>query len=126
LRSIRVDVRALAAALVLAAGTLAGCGGGGGSESGERALVIGDSIFQLSRDQLTQALEHDGWQPTVEAAGGSTIAQWAQRAGDLARVVRPKIAVVELGTNQKGDTAAVPGVASDLIKTSRPQDLETT
>jgi hypothetical protein len=66
-------------------------------------LVIGDSITQMSRDAIATELERDGWAPTIEAQGGSDIAAWEGRAAELAVTTQPAVAVVELGTNQRGD-----------------------
>ena len=112
MHSVRAGARPLVVGgLLIALAALTGCGG---SDSGARVLVIGDSITEGSRDQIAQALEADAWQPTIEARGGTTIVDWTSRSRALARFVKPEVAVVELGTNQRGDEAAV-GAAIDRV-----------
>ena len=62
-------------------------------------LVVGDSIMNMSRDEVTGALLSDGWDPRIEAEGGSTILQWAERFPLLEFVDEPNLVVIELGTN---------------------------
>jgi hypothetical protein len=109
------DVRTLAISALAVMLTLATACGGGAS-SGERVLVIGDSITDLSRDQIANELERYGWQPTIEAEGGTNIEHWRSRAGALARFVRPRVAVVELGTNQRGDESTVGSAIDDVMR----------
>jgi lysophospholipase L1-like esterase len=108
-------VRFLAVASLVLTMTLAAACGGGPSTT-ERVLVIGDSITASSRDQISQELERYGWQPTIEAEGGTNIEQWASRARALTRFVRPKVVVVELGTNQRGDEAAVGSAIDEVMR----------
>jgi lysophospholipase L1-like esterase len=67
--------------------------------SGNRVLVVGDSLLEHAQSEVATALSNDGWQPDVAAAGGTTITQWVDRV-PLA-VVRnpPNVVVIELGTN---------------------------
>jgi lysophospholipase L1-like esterase len=89
---------------------------GSSSSSAERVLVIGDSITQLSRDQIAEELARFGWKPTIEARSGTNIEQWSSRAHALAQFARPEVAVVELGTNERGDESTVGSAIDDLMR----------
>lgn len=73
-------------------------------------LLVGDSIFFQSASELVSALKDDGWEVVFDARPGASIlagaevapVDWPSRIRDLARVARPAIAVVELGTNGCG------------------------
>ena len=67
--------------------------------SGNKVLVVGDSIMNMSRDEVQGALLADGWDPRIEAEGGTTILQWAERFPLLQFVDQPNLVVIELGTN---------------------------
>jgi lysophospholipase L1-like esterase len=78
-------------------------------------LLVGDSIFALSADDLNWTLRSDGWQTTVDAYpgagvrnGGFTFVDWPSRLRDLVAYVRPKVVIVELGTNGCGQCDSVP------------------
>jgi len=77
--------------------------------SGTRVLLVGDSIFAASRDNLKNSLTEAGWDPIVQAQAGSAIEDWVSQipiaignAGGS-----PNIVVVELGTNDCGTVACV-------------------
>jgi lysophospholipase L1-like esterase len=90
--------------VVLAASGLAGCSGE--VEKPGPVLLVGDSIFFLASDDLTQALRSDGWKVVIDAypgagiqGGGYTSLDWPSRLADLVGSVHPRAVVVELGTN---------------------------
>jgi len=69
-------------------------------------LLVGDSIFFLAGSDMLYTLRAHGW-TTQEAAypgagirgGGYVPLNWPARMHDLVNSVRPKVVVVELGTN---------------------------
>jgi lysophospholipase L1-like esterase len=71
--------------------------------SGTKVLLVGDSLMNGSRDQVTAALSADGWQPQIEAIGGTTITYWSTRIPYLA-AANPSVVVIELGTNDCAPT----------------------
>ncbi len=90
--------------VVLAASGLAGCGGD--VDKPGPVLLVGDSIFFLASNDLTQALQSDGWTVVVDAypgagiqGGGYTPLDWPSRLADMVGSVHPRAVVVELGTN---------------------------
>ena len=86
--------------------------------SGNHVLVIGDSLVHLSQDSVTSALKPDGWQPVIEAQGGTTIEHWESLVGPTAAFTKANVAVVELGTNDCDTTCNDLGPAIDRIMTS--------
>jgi lysophospholipase L1-like esterase len=66
---------------------------------GDKVLVVGDSLTWQSAPQVTAALQADGWTPTIQAASGTTIGNWAGKVGKLVDEHDPDVLVVELGTN---------------------------
>ena len=50
---------------------------------GNKVLVVGDSLTWQSIPQVTAALRADGWDPTIQAASGTTIGAWAGKVGEL-------------------------------------------
>jgi GDSL-like Lipase/Acylhydrolase family len=75
--------------------------------SGNRVLLVGDSIFAASRDHLRNSLSEAGWDPVVQAQAGSAIEDWVsqlhiaiENAGGS-----PNLVVIELGTNDCGTVA---------------------
>ncbi len=98
---------AAAAACLLGAVALAGCGGSGYEAVKANIFVIGDSITVQSTREVKAALAAAGWHPTVQGISGSTIAGgthggWPGAARRLVQRLFPEVVVVELGTN---DTA---------------------
>jgi hypothetical protein len=85
-------------------------------------LLVGDSIFALSSDDLNWVLRSDGWETTVDAYagagirnGGYTFVDWPSRLRDLVAYVRPEVVVVELGTNGCGRCDSIPdAIAADM------------
>jgi len=67
--------------------------------TGNRVLVIGDSLLEFSQPSVQASLDADGWQAVVIGHRGYSIEAWQQLIGPLAAFVRPNVAVVELGTN---------------------------
>jgi lysophospholipase L1-like esterase len=66
---------------------------------GNKVLVVGDSLTWQSIPQVTAALRSGGWNPTIQAAPGTTIGAWAGKVGALIEQHDPDVLVVELGTN---------------------------
>ena len=99
--STRAPVRRRAAALAIAVvvGLLAAACRSEGPVSGTKVLVVGDSLTKLSSDTVMATLEGDGWQPDIEATGGTTITYWSTRIPFLVAISHPDVVVVELGTN---------------------------
>lgn len=67
--------------------------------TGNRLLVVGDSLLNQSRAEVTAALAADGWDVQIQAQGGTTIVQWSERFPLLDYAERPDMIVIELGTN---------------------------
>jgi lysophospholipase L1-like esterase len=86
------------AGLVVALALLAGC-----DErppvSNDTVLVFGDSLVQGGAATIAAGLEQHGWRAVVDGRPGWSIEQWAPELPPLAAVVRPRVAVVVLGTN---------------------------
>jgi hypothetical protein len=82
---------------------------------GDKALVIGDSILALSENQVRSALQADGWNAVVHGIPGATIEDWVPLVPPLASVVRPSVAVVELGTNDCNASCPVLAPSIDAI-----------
>src|SRR5688572_14310133 len=70
--------------------------------SGNKVLVVGDSLMNQARDEVAAALQADGWDPTIEAEGGTTIVTWSERFLLLDLSQQPNMIVIELGTNDCG------------------------
>ncbi len=66
---------------------------------GSKILLVGDSLFNGSRAEITTALSDAGWIPTIEAEGGTTITHWSDRVQFFQAFQQPDIVVIELGTN---------------------------
>jgi lysophospholipase L1-like esterase len=67
--------------------------------NGSRVLVVGDSLLQGAADEVEDRLRNAGWNPAIDAFGGSGVAAWRERIRADGEFVQPDIAVVELGTN---------------------------
>jgi hypothetical protein len=108
-RSRRVFVAAILAGLAVLTGTA----NAGQHVTGSRVLVIGDSLLNLSRGPVTDALAADGWQAVLDARPGFSIEAWKPFVGPVAAIARPNVAVVELGTNDCDTTCNDLGPAID-------------
>ena len=102
--------RRLTAALVvvaLGAVALSGCKEPSPA-SGNRVLLVGDSIFAASRDNLQNSLRDEGWDSIVQAQAGTAIQDWVPVIQDAVETAgSPNIVVIELGTNDCGTVACV-------------------
>jgi lysophospholipase L1-like esterase len=94
-----------------------------GDHSGQRVLLVGDSITEQSEPELEFGLRAGGWEPTVEGHTGSGIGRdygvdWSQRLPELVAQVDPAVVIVELGSNDQD----VPGdqVAADIDALMEP------
>jgi len=67
--------------------------------TGNRVLLVGDSLLWQSETQVTAALKLDGWDATIAASPGTTIEGWAAKMAKLVAKNDPDVIVVELGTN---------------------------
>jgi lysophospholipase L1-like esterase len=86
--------------LVLAVLLVFGLAGAGQPEvSARRVLVVGDSLTEISKNEVRQALTAAGWRAVVDGRGGLSIGLWRPFVGGDTRFTRPDVAVVELGTN---------------------------
>jgi hypothetical protein len=113
--------RALIVAVIVALTVLTATAHAGEQVSGDRVLVIGDSILHLSATDVTQALTGAGWQPVVDGRPGLSIEAWEPLVGPDASIARPNIAVVELGTNDCDTTCndlspAIDDIVEQLIE----------
>jgi len=109
----------IVAIVVLA--TITATANGGEHVSGNRVLVIGDSILNFSQSDVSHALAATGWQPVVDGRSGSTIEEWDSLVGPDASLARPDVAVVELGTNDCDTTCndlspAIDNIVEQLIE----------
>ncbi len=85
-------------------------------------LLVGDSIFFLAGSDLTYTLRAHGWNVTEAAypgagirGGGYIPLVWPTRLHDLVNSVRPKVVVVELGTNGcQGCTSLPAAIDADM------------
>jgi lysophospholipase L1-like esterase len=84
---------------------------------GNKVLVVGDSLTWQSIPQVTAALQAGGWDPTIQAASGTTIGAWTGKVGTLIEEHDPDVLVVELGTNNC--TAECPRIASVIDRLLR-------
>lgn len=87
-------------------------------------LLTGNSIFNGSRGQLEAELSGAGWEPVVEADGGTAIGFWVDRVPLLVAAEQPGALVIELGTNDCGeDQGCAPiGAEIDQIMYGIPSD----
>jgi hypothetical protein len=86
------------AALILAGGLLASCSSASPS-SEDAVLVFGDSLVNGGAATIASGLDGAGWDPVVDGRPGWSIGKWAGALGPVVDEVRPRIAVVVLGTN---------------------------
>src|SRR5205807_3545795 len=76
--------------------------------AGPRTLIVGDSLMNESRAPVSAAVEGDGWQPDIQAQGGTTITYWSSRIRYLVLAKKPDVVVIELGTNDCAPTECPP------------------
>lgn len=107
--------RVLVIGIVVVVAVLTGTASAGERVTGNRVLVIGDSLMNLSRGAVSQALAADGWDAVVDGRGGTSIESWEPLVGPDAAIVRPNVAVVELGTNDCDTTCTDLGSAIDMV-----------
>ena len=62
-------------------------------------LVVGDSLTEISKNEVRQSLAAAGRRAVVDGRGGLSIGLWRPFVGGDTRFTRPEVAVVELGTN---------------------------
>jgi lysophospholipase L1-like esterase len=67
--------------------------------TGNRLLIVGDSLTALTRNNVASVLRDAGWDPTIDAESGTSIEDWAPRMRDIVAFTHPDVVVVELGTN---------------------------
>jgi hypothetical protein len=98
-------IPALIGVLVLV--VLVVCGIAGGSTlpvSDRRVLVVGDSLTEISKNEVRASLAAAGWRAVVDGRGGLSIGLWRPFVGADTRFTSPHVAVVELGTNDCDQT----------------------
>lgn len=83
-----------------------------------RVLVIGDSLTEDSEAEVRDSLTAAGWDAVVDGRGGWSIGLWRKPLVDVAKFVRPDVAVVALGTNNchTSCTQLAP-VIDDIVET---------
>jgi lysophospholipase L1-like esterase len=96
--------RAAVIAMALALGLLASACRSEDPVGGTKVLLVGDSIMNGSRAKVMSTLESDGWQPDIEAQGGTTITYWSMQIPYLVLMKQPDVVVIELGTNDCAPT----------------------
>lgn len=67
--------------------------------TGNRLLVVGDSLTALTRNNVAAVLRDAGWDPTIDAESGTSIEDWAPRLHDILAFTQPNVVIIELGTN---------------------------
>ena len=67
--------------------------------TGNRLLVVGDSLTALTRNNVGSVLRDAGWDPTIDAESGTSIEDWADRLPDIVAFTHPDVVIIELGTN---------------------------
>jgi lysophospholipase L1-like esterase len=107
--------RVLVLGIVVALAVLTGTANAGEQVTGNRVLVIGDSLLNLSRGAVSDALAADGWQAVIDARPGLSIEDLEPLVGPDATIARPNVAVVELGTNDCDTTCNDLGSAIDDV-----------
>ena len=72
-------------------------------------LLVGDSLFFQSTEELSRLVEGDGWTVNVQASigagihgGGLLPADWAVHLQPIVEAEEPEVVVIELGTNGCG------------------------
>jgi hypothetical protein len=85
-------------------------------------LLVGDSLFFQSADELTQMVEADGWTVDVQAGIGSGIEgggllpdEWAVHLAPIVEEKDPEVVVIELGTNGCGPSCDGLGPEIDAV-----------
>lgn len=92
-----------------------------GDHKGDSVLVIGDSLTAQSSDEIRLTLQADGWNPTVEGHSASSVVgaragvAWPTRVAELVKPHAPDVAIVELGTNDGGESSASLGAGIDAV-----------
>ena len=99
MRNRRTSSRASLLAAALLVGLVAAACVNPEPVSGNKVLLVGDSLMNQSRGAVTDALTADGWDVRIQAQGSTTITQWAERFPLLDYAEDPNIIVIELGTN---------------------------
>jgi lysophospholipase L1-like esterase len=104
------------AIVIISAAVIGGCSSRPVVDAPATAVLVGDSILAGAETEVTSALQRHGWTVHVEAVGGSAIMgvwptlSWPQRIEALVREQRPKVVVVQLGTNGCGCPRAADGI----------------
>jgi lysophospholipase L1-like esterase len=86
--------------------------------SGNRVLVVGDSLLHGSQPAVQTALAAAGWQAVVDGRPGTSIEAWVPAIPSEIALAKPNVAVVELGTNDCHFPCTDPGPAIDQIMTT--------
>jgi len=94
-----MPIPVLVGVIVLAVLFAFGLAGGEQTVSARRVLVVGDSLTEISKNEVRQTLAGAGWRAVVDGRGGLSIGLWRPFVGGDTRFTRPDVAVVELGTN---------------------------
>lgn len=95
-------------------------------------LLVGDSLFFQSTNELEEALGGDGWTVRTTAVPGAGIAgggyadgfRWPPELRRQVEQLHPTVAIVELGTNGCGDgCSSVPEAIDDVLDSLEGVDL---
>ena len=119
----------MALVLLGALAASAACGDGGDDPAAGvgppgRVLLVGDSLFFQSGQELRASLEGDGWEVTLAAEPGAGLGgggygdiDWPDRLDRALDGIEPEVAVVELGTNGCGRRCSSPDAAiADVLE----------
>jgi lysophospholipase L1-like esterase len=84
-------------------------------------LLVGDSLFFQSADELTRMVQADGWMVDVQAGigagiegGGLLPTDWVTYLAPIVKKEDPEVVVIELGTNGCGPSCK--GISHEIDK----------
>lgn len=86
--------------------------------TGNRVLIVGDSLSDQSHEPIAAALHDAGWDPIFQTFGGTKIEDWAGKLSKRVAFIRPDVVVMELGTNDCGSEGC-PDLAPAIDKAMR-------
>jgi lysophospholipase L1-like esterase len=91
--------------------------------TGNSVLLVGDSLLWAATPDVDAALRAEGWEPTIAAAPGTTVASWLPSLPQRVAGTRPDVVVVELGTNDcNGPCSTLPAEIEAFLR-ALPRDV---